>query len=315
MPNQKEVHKSKIGGQALIEGIMMRGVRTSAMAVRLPDQSIDVETWNTEKEHDPLRMWKRVPLIRGIFNMIDSLVVGYRCMMKSAEKSGMDMEDGEPSKFDLWLERRFGDHLMKVVSIIGGVLGAVLAIALFMLLPSLAVWGLNEWLPLGGWKAILEGVLKIGIFVGYLTLVSKMKEIHRVFQYHGAEHKTIACFEAGLPLTVENAKEQTRFHPRCGTSFLFLVLFISIILFSVVSWDNPLVRTVLKIVLLPVVIGIAYELIRLAGRHDNWLTRLISAPGLQIQRLTTKEPDDSQLEVAIEAITPTLPEDLEEDRW
>lgn len=315
MPNQNESHKSKIGGQALIEGIMMRGVRVSAMAVRLPDQTIDVETWDTVKQPDRFKTWKRMPFVRGIFNMIESLVTGYRCMMKSAEKSGMDMDEGEPSKFDLWLEKRFGDHLMKIITIIGGVLGAVLAIALFMLLPSLAVWGLDKALPLGGWKAVIEGLLKIGIFIGYLVLVSKMKEIHRVFEYHGAEHKTIACFEAGLPLNVENARKQRRFHPRCGTSFLFLVLFISILLFSVVSWDNPLIRTVLKIVLLPVVIGIAYELIRLAGRYDNWLTRLISAPGLQIQRLTTKEPDDSQLEVAIEAIKPTLPENLEEDRW
>lgn len=312
-PNLK--HKTKVGGQALIEGVMMCGAKVIAMAVRLPDGEIDVETWPVS-EQKFLSVIKKIPFVRGIFNMISSLILGYRCLMKSAEKSGMDLEDAPAeTKFEKWLEAKCGDNLFKIVGIVGMVLGVALSVVLFMLLPSLAVFGLDKLLPIGIFKGIFEGLIKISLFVGYLALISKMPDIHRVFQYHGAEHKTIACFEAGLPLTPENAKKQSRLHPRCGTNFLFLVLFISILVFSMVSWDNPLVRTALKLCLMPVVIGCAYEVIRLVGRYDNWLTRIIAAPGLQLQKLTTKEPDESQLEVAIAAVLPTLPENLEEDQW
>lgn len=314
MPN-KEQHKSKIGGQALIEGIMMRGVKKTAMAVRVPDGSIDVEIWDTQKPTDKLGKIKKIPFVRGSFNMITSLVEGYRCLMKSAEKSGMDLEEAEPSKFDLWLEKTFGDHLSKAVMVVGSVLGVLLAVVLFMFLPTLAVWGLDKLVPLGGTKGLIEGLIKIVILVGYMALVSMMKEIRRTFEYHGAEHKTIACFEAGEELTVENVRKQTRFHPRCGTSFLILVLIISILVFSVVSWSNPFVRTLLKLLLLPVVVGVAYELIQLAGRHDNVLTRIISFPGVQLQHITTKEPSDDQIEVALAAFLPVIPENLEDDKW
>lgn len=316
MPNQKQLHKSKIGGQALIEGIMMRGVYKTAMAVRIPDRTIDVEIWDTVKPGGKFQKLRKMPFIRGIFSIVGSLVVGYRCMIKSAEKSGLDLEDDEkPGKLDLWLEKTFGDHLAKAVMMTGAVLGVILAVLLFMLLPAFAVWGLDKVIALGGFKGLIEGLIKIVILVAYMALVSRMEEIHRVFEYHGAEHKTIACFEAGEELTVENIKKQTRFHPRCGTSFLILVLIISILIFSVVTWSNPLVRTLLKLVLLPVVIGIAYELIQLAGRHDNWLTRIISFPGVQLQHITTKEPSDDQIEVALAAFLPVIPENLEDDKW
>ncbi len=313
--SEQEIHKSKIGGQALIEGIMMRGVHKTAMAVRIPDKSIDVEVWDTQKPHDKLRVFKKIPVIRGVFNMIDSLVIGYRCLMKSAEKSGMDLEEEEPSKFDKWIEQKLGDKMVTVVATIGAVLGVILSLVLFMFVPSLIVWGLNQIVSLGFFKGVIEGVVKIVIFICYLALVARLKDIQRMYQYHGAEHKTIACFEAGLELTVENIKKQTRFHPRCGTSFLILSLIIGIIVFSVVSWSNPLIRTILKIVLLPIVIGIAYELIKFAGRYDNWFTKIISWPGIKLQHLTTCEPDAEQIEVAIAAFEPVIPENLEEDRW
>lgn len=318
MPKQKnENHKSKIGGQALIEGIMMRGVYKSAMAIRTPDGEIDLEIWDTQKPDDKWKQFKKIPFVRGVFSMVISMMVGYRCLMKSAEKAGVDLEeeDEEPSRFEQWLEEKFGDKLVQVVTIIGAVLGVVLAMGLFMFLPSLAVWGLDKLVALGAWKGLIEGLIKIAIFVGYLALVSRMKDIYRMFQYHGAEHKTIACFEAGEELTVENVRKQIRFHPRCGTSFLILVLIIGILVFSVVTWSNPVVRTLLKLALMPVVVGVAFELIQLAGRHDNWFTKIISWPGIQLQHLTTNEPDDSMIEVAIAAMKPCIPENLEDDRW
>lgn len=310
---KKDCHKSKIGGQALIEGIMMRGIDKVSMSTRLPDGSIDTETWEVGSLN---RAWyHKTPVVRGVVNFITSMVTGYKCMMKSAEKAGMEEDDEEPSKFDLWLDKHFGEHIMKIVGVIAAVLGVVLALALFMYLPALAVRGISLLVPLGGWRSLVEGVIKIVIFILYLALVSRMKEIRRVFEYHGAEHKSIACYEAGQELTVENVKQYTRFHPRCGTSFILIVLVIGIIVFSVVTWDNLVVRMALKLALLPVVMGIAYEIIKLAGRYDNPVTRVISAPGLWLQRLTTREPDDSQMEVAIAALTEVLPQNKEEDRW
>ncbi|MBC8609886.1 DUF1385 domain-containing protein [Massilimaliae timonensis] len=293
---------------------MMRGVRQTAMAVRKPDQSIDVEVWDNRAKPGSSR-WKRIPFVRGIFNMIDSLLIGYRCLMKSAEVSGMELEEEEPSKFDLWLEKHFGDKLMKYVSWLSAILGVVLAVVLFMLLPTVVVWGLDKLFPVGVWKGLIEGVIKIVIFILYMYLVGKIPDMRRMFQYHGAEHKTIACYEAGEELTVENIKKHSRFHPRCGTSFLILVLILGILIFSAVTWSNPLIRTLLKLALLPVVIGIAYELIKLAGRYDNLFTKIISFPGLKLQHLTTNEPDGDQIEVAIASLKPVLPQTEGEDRW
>lgn len=304
--------KTSIGGQALIEGIMMRGPILSSMATRMPDGSIDVETWNTYKDKK-IHWTRKAPFIRGIFNMVDSMVVGYGCLMKSAEKAGV--EDEEPSKFDRWLEQKLGDNMMKVLGTVAVVLGVGLAAVLFVLIPTGLSSLFKPVIGTGIGLSLIEGLIKVIILVGYMWLCSRMAEIHRVFEYHGAEHKSIACYEAGLPLTVENVRPQRRFHPRCGTSFLFLVVFISIIVGSFISWKNALLRMLIKLLLIPVVVGISYELIKLAGRSDGLFTRIISAPGLWLQHITTCEPDDGQIECAIAALTAVIPEDENADRW
>lgn len=308
----KQTFKTSIGGQALIEGVMMRGPEQSAMAVRLPDGTIDVETWATKSA----KAWyRRTPFVRGIFNMVDNLIFGYKCLMKSAEKAGMDLEE-EPSKFETWLADKMGKSISSVISVVAVVLGAAIAIGLFMILPAFLVGLLGKAVALSPIvKSLIEGVVKIGIFVLYMAVIAKMGEIRRVYQYHGAEHKTIACYEAGEELTVENIRSKVRFHPRCGTSFILIVLVISILVFSVVTWSNVLIRVALKIIMLPVVVGIAYEIIKLAGRYDNPVTRAVSAPGLWMQRLTTLEPDDDQIEVAIASMKPAIPEAKGEDEW
>lgn len=302
--------KTSVGGQALMEGIMMKGPEKLCVAVRKPDGEIDVHTEPVKK-----RVWAKIPLLRGVCNMVDSLVSGYKYLTRSAELSMGDDYVEEESKFDRWLSEKLGDKAMGIVTAIGGVLGVALSVVLFIIVPTGIVGLLEMLFPLGGWKTLIESVIKAVIFVGYLALVSRMKEIRRVFAYHGAEHKTIACYEAGEELTVENIRRHGRFHPRCGTSFLIIVLIISFIVGSLLPWGSPVVRVLLKLLTLPVVMGVAYELIKLAGRYDNILTRIISAPGLWMQRLTTNEPDDSMIEVAIAAVTPVLPEDPEQGKW
>ena len=304
--------KTSIGGQALIDGILMRGPTLSAMACRLPDGSIDLETWPTQKGNKE-QWYRTTPFFRGIFNMIDSLVTGYGCLMKSADKSGADSE--EPSKFEKWLSEKCGADLMKVVGVVAIILGMGLAALLFIVIPTTLSSLLKGVVGNGILLSLIEGLIKIIILVLYMLLCSRMEEIHRVFEYHGAEHKTIACYEAMEPLTVENIRPQCRFHPRCGTSFIFLVVFISILVGSFISWEIPLLRMALKLLLVPVVVGISYELIKLAGRCDNLFTKIISAPGLWLQRITTFEPDDSMIEVAIAAMTAVIPEDADADRW
>ena len=291
---------------------MMRGPILSSMATRMPDGSIDVETWNTYKDKK-IHWTRKAPFIRGIFNMVDSMVVGYGCQMKSAEKAGV--EDEEPSKFARWLEQKLGDNMMKVLGTVAVVLGVGLAAVLFVLIPTGLSSLFKPVIGTGIGLSLIEGLIKVIILVGYMWLCSRMAEIHRVFEYHGAEHKSIACYEAGLPLTVENVRPQRRFHPRCGTSFLFLVVFISIIVGSFISWENALLRMLIKLLLIPVVVGISYELIKLAGRSDGLFTRIISAPGLWLQHITTCEPDDGQIECAIAALTAVIPEDENADRW
>ena len=291
---------------------MMRGPILSSMATRMPDGSIDVETWNTYKDKK-IHWTRKAPFIRGIFNMVDSMVVGYGCLMKSAEKAGV--EDEEPSKFDRWLEQKLGDNMMKVLGTVAVVLGVGLAAVLFVLIPTGLSSLFKPVIGTGIGLSLIEGLIKVIILVGYMWLCSRMAEIHRVFEYHGAEHKSIACYEAGLPLTVENVRPQRRFHPRCGTSFLFLVVFISIIVGSFISWENALLRMLIKLLLIPVVVGISYELIKLAGRSDGLFTRIISAPGLWLKHITTSEPDDGQIECARAALTAVIPEDENADRW
>ncbi len=304
MSEKNENHKSRIGGQALIEGIMMSGVKKGAMACRLPNGEIDVEIWDKK----PVTAWyRKTPLVRGIFNFISSMKDGYKCLMKSAEKQ-MDDEEAEE-------DEKLSDKAMGAIMSVAMVLGLVVAVGLFVFLPK---WIVNffDVLTVNRFvRSFSEGIIKIVVFIAYLASTAMMKDIKRTYEYHGAEHKTIACFEAGLELNVANVKKQTRFHPRCGTSFIFITLIISILVMCLIPFTVVWQRVVSSIILLPLMLGISYELIRIAGRYDNLFTKIISAPGLYIQRLTTKEPDDSEIECAIAAIKPCIPENLEEDKW
>lgn len=305
-------HKTTVGGQALIEGVMMKGINKTAMAVRLPDKTIDVESWATESEKSG-KWFRKTPFVRGIFNLIDTLILGYKCITKSAEKSGLDSE--EPTKFEKWLMEKFGSKVMTVISVFSMIVGVLLALFMFIIIPTYVVSFMANFFDVSHIRTLLEGILKIIILLLYMGLVSLVKDVSRVFEYHGAEHKSIACYEAGEELTPENAMKFKRFHPRCGTSFILIILVISILLFSVISISNPTLRVLLKIILLPVTIGISYEIIKLVGRYDNIFTRIISAPGMWLQRLTTKEPDEGQLEVAIAALKEVLTGNPEDDKW
>ena len=321
----QEKFKSKIGGQALIEGIMMLGPNTGAMACRLPDGSVDLETWD-ENNGRNAPWYKKVPLVRGCTGFVTSLVKGYKYMMKSAEKQIPEDEEDEKDKKDKKSEAAASEAVdgkngkkeesaYDIVMYIGILIGVVMAFGLFIFLPKWIVGlipGVKEHRFV---RSLLEGIVKIVIFVLYMYLISLMKDIKRQFMYHGAEHKTIACHEAELPLTVENVRKQTRFHKRCGTSFIFIVLIVSIFVMRFVPFTVTWQRIVASLVLLPLVVGVSYECIRLAGNNDNAFTRILSAPGLAMQRITTKEPDDSMIEIAIAALTPCIPKDKEEDRW
>lgn len=290
-----------IGGQALIEGIMMKSPEKYSIAVRKPDGEIDVQIFENNK-----LKFQKIPVLRGIMNFFDSLVTGYKCIMHSTEIA-MDGEFEEDA-LDRWLKKHFGEKSGEIIAMVAGVLGSALALVLFMVLPTTIAGLLDKIIPLGGLKTVVEGVSKLAVFVLYLWLVSKMEDIRRVFCYHGAEHKTIACYEAGMPLTVENVKKHTRFHPRCGTSMMFIILIVSIIVFSFVPWKGTLNRAFMKVLFLPVVVGIAYEILRYTGRHTNACTKLLAAPGLWFQRLTTNEPEDDMIEVAIASVNALLPE-------
>ena len=295
--------KVSIGGQALIEGIMMKAPEKYSIAVRKPDGGIDVQVFDNNKVK-----FGKVPVLRGIMNFFDSLMTGYKCIMHSADIS-MDGEFEEDA-FDRWVKKHFGEKSGEIIAMIAGILGSVLALVLFMVLPTTIAGLLEKVIPLGSLKTVVEGIAKLAIFVLYLWLVSKMEEIRRVFCYHGAEHKTIACYEAGEELTVENVRRHTRFHPRCGTSFMFIILIVSIVVFSFVPWKGTVSRALMKVVFLPVVVGISYEILRFTGRHTNACTKLLAAPGLWFQRLTTNEPDDDMIEVAIASVNALLPETI-----
>ncbi len=300
----KELYKSKIGGQALIEGVMMSGVKKGAMACRLPNGEIDLEVWDKK----PVMAWyRRTPIIRGLFNFGSSMKEGYRCLMKSAEKQ-MDDEEAEE-------DEKLSDKAVSAIMSVAMVIGIVIAVGLFVILPKKLVPLIHPLTANRILQSFAEGILKIILFILYLSATLLMKDQRRTYEYHGAEHKTIACLEAGLELNVENVKKQRRFHPRCGTSFIFITLIISILVMCMVPFREPWLRVVSSLILLPVMVGISYELIRIAGRYTNTFTRIISAPGLWIQRLTTREPDASQIETAIAAIKPCIPENPEEDKW
>lgn len=314
-------YKTMIGGQALIEGIMMLGPEKKAVVVRKPDGMLEeqVEERVLIKDKHPLL---GLPLIRGVFNFCSSMANGVKALMYSASFVPEDEETPEePSKLEVWLDKHLGsEKAASALVTLAVVLGMLFSVVLFILLPTALVGLLGKAVPLAMWvRNLLEGVVRIVIFAGYLMLCSHTKEIHRVFQYHGAEHKTIFCYEHGLPLTVENVRKQPRHHPRCGTSFLFVVIVVSILLSSVVftyvDVVNTFVRMGLHLLLLPVIVSLTYEFNRLVGRYDNWFTRVMTAPGLWLQNWTTFEPDDSMIEVGIRAFTLVLPNEEGKDQW
>ena len=302
--NPKSCPYTSIGGQALIEGIMMRGPKLSAMAVRDPDGKIVLEVDETPKLIGG--KLAKIPFVRGIFSFISSLSAGYKYLMRSA-----DIAIPEEAAADREKSEKRGKLLNGIMMGASLVLSLVICFALFLYLPtflfsllSRAVPELNHRL----WCSVFEGILRIAIFVGYLFLMLLFKDIRRTFSYHGAEHKTIFCYEQGLPLTVENVRAQSRFHPRCGTSFMILMLLVGIIIGLFIPLEQPLLRTLVKLALLPLTMGIGYELIKFAGKHDNVITRIVSAPGVALQHLTTREPDDGMIECAILAFREVLPE-------
>ena len=312
---------TSIGGSALIEGIMMRGPKRTTVCVRTGENEIYSEDINITTLASKGKFF-RLPLIRGITGFIDSMRLSYKSLMLSADKAieAGEIEEEEPSKFEKWLDEKFGDTLVKILMVFASILGVALAVGLFFFLPSFlfdltskfvpAFQGEGELVVL--WKSIFEGVLKIVLFLLYIIACSQMTEMKRVFMYHGAEHKTIFCYEDDEELTVENVKKKTRFHPRCGTSFMILMLIVGIVIglfVPVAPFGIGFLRPVFKILLLPLSCGVGYELIKICGKHDNWFTRIIAAPGLWAQRITTKEPDDKMIEVAIEAITAVIPDD------
>lgn len=320
--------KTLIGGQALIEGVMMKGVSKGAMAVRKPDGELYVEEWELPEK----KWYNKAPFVRGCVNFVSQLKDGMKCINKSADISeGGD--DGEPTKFDIWLVKTFGE---KGAERVGSVIATILVILMFgallfafLYLPTLLftlIEGAVE-ADISMWKSAFEGVCKLVVFVAYMAIVAQMKSMKRLYSYHGAEHKTIACYEAGKELTVENIRPMSRFHPRCGTSFILITLIVSIIVYSIIPIEPAewwgiekkglavLLRVLVKLPFLPVIVGIAYELVKLAGRYVNWFTKILTAPGLWLQRLTTREPDDSMIEAAVAAVTPCLPKEGEDDNW
>lgn len=346
--------KTSIGGQALIEGIMMRGPKHSAMAVRDPDGEIVLEKWENKKpKHAKLF---KIPVIRGVFNFVASMASGYKCLMRSAEIAGLEDEEPKKKKQEDTTDapeteeavtsdipaadekkgkkdkEKSDSVLMSVIMVVATVLGVALAVFLFIMLPTFIFGCLAKLLPFlkpdnvaaaSLIKSVFEGLLRIAVLVVYMLLVTLMKDIRRTFQYHGAEHKTIFCYENGLELTVENVRKQRRFHPRCGTSFLILMLIVGMFisffidpLFILTTGSVPptIVRTLIKILLLPITMGIGYEFIKLAGRHQNLFTRIISAPGMWLQHITVLEPTDDMIECAIKAFVEVIPED-ESDKY
>lgn len=317
----KKTHKTSVGGQALIEGVMMLGPKGMATSVRKPDGEILTEYHKVEHMRDKSKFFN-LPIIRGVVNFVESMIIGYKALMYSAEASGMeDIEEENMNKFEKWLSNKFGDKLMNFIGVLGSVLGVVLAVLLFVYFPVLFFNKVNQWSggAITNYQGLIEGVIKIVIFVAYMAMVSRMKDIKRMFMYHGAEHKSIACYESGMELTVENAAKCTRFHPRCGTSFIFVVLIFSIIFYTIIAKIFPQIAAVrvlwmlLKLAFLPILMGICYEFIRYAGKHDNLFVKIVSAPGLWMQRITTKEPTPDILEVGIEALKAVITDDPEDD--
>ena len=322
MKNAK--HKTSIGGQALIEGIMMRGPKGSAISVRLPDGTIDTEV----EEYVPIgRKHKilRLPIIRGVVGFAESMITGYKYLMKSADKALTEEEKEEDmSKLDKWLSEHLSEKMTSIVTSVASILGVVIAMFIFLYIPIEAVDLLDKYVlnsvDISKYHSLLEGILRIIIFILYMVAVSRMSMIRRVFMYHGAEHKTIFCYENGLELTVENVKKMSRLHPRCGTAFMFVMLFLSMIIsfslvlvFPALASINKVLWMIIKIAILPIIMGIGYEFIKFAGKHDNFIVNILSYPGLLMQKITTVEPTDDIIEVAIESMKAVITDNPEDD--
>jgi uncharacterized protein YqhQ len=313
--SNKNDFRTSIGGQALIEGILMRGPKKQSIVVRTKNGLVTkTEELKLTRDKHPIA---GLPLIRGVVNFGGSMAAGVRALMYAASLVTDDAGDAPAeSKLDKWIEKRVGtEKAEKLAVYFAVVLGIATSIGLFMLLPTFLAGFITFFTANPLAKNFIEGLLRIIIFVGYIALASLIPDMRRVWQYHGAEHKTIACYEAGLALTADNVRPQPRCHPRCGTSFMFIVMLVSILVFSVVRWGGIFPRMALRLLLLPVVVAVSYELIKYAGRRDNLFTRIVSSPGKALQRLTTREPDDEMIEVAIAAVTGVLPETEGEDAW
>ena len=302
-----------VGGQAVLEGVMMKSYDRCSLAVRTPDGEIAVDNSMFTSLRKKYKICS-LPIIRGCVSFVEQLKLSMDMLTKSAEMQGVDLDEPE-TKFEKWLVEKCGDKLMPIISAIGMVLGLALGVGLFLLFPTFGAKGLD--FLTGGFigqyallRSFVEGVIRMFLFVGYVWIVSFMPDIRRTYEYHGAEHKSVACFEAGLELTPENARKCTRFHPRCGTSFIFVMLILSIVINSFLSWDNVWIRFGSKILILPLIVGLGFEFIRYAGAHANPFTKIFSAPGLWMQRITTREPDDSQLEVALLALKNAIPDEF-----
>ncbi len=309
---QKNPRLGRVGGEALIEGVMMRCGENVAISVRRDDGSVNVK----KTKYVSLRQRNKffnIPIIRGVVSFIESMKMSFSSLSDSAEMLGID-EEMEETKFERWMREKFGKGVLDLAMWIGGALGIILAIGLFALLPTYLanlIKGASPNLEHSWFVSLFSGVLRIVIFVGYICLVSMMKEIRRTFEYHGAEHKSIACYESGLELTPENAKTCTRFHPRCGTSFIFVILILSILIYTIVPSTWPwYFQSLLKIGMLPLVMGISFEYLIYAGKHENVLTKILSAPGLWMQRITTREPDLSELAIAITSLKLSMPDEF-----
>lgn len=302
----KEACPTSIGGQAIMEGIMMRGPEKTAIAVRLPDGNIHMKTQPSPKPSK----WGKIPLIRGVVNFVSSMVQGTKVLMYSADVLEENYpEEYEKDKFDVWVENKLGkEKAWKILMILSVVVAIVLSVVIFMLLPTVVVGFLSSFTDSIILLNLAEGIMRLVIFVAYIVLIARMSDIKTVFQYHGAEHKTIHCFENGLELTPENAQQFYTLHPRCGTSFLMFVMVIAVLTHALMGWPNVWLRIISRILVLPLIAGLSYELLKWAGRSDNVIVKVLSMPGLYLQKLTTREPDEKQLEVAIAAMKAVLPE-------
>ena len=308
----KDANPTKMGGQAVMEGIMMKGAKKTAVAVRLPSGDIHIRTEANPKK----RTWAKIPIVRGVIVFVNSLIQGTRTLMYSAdvlEKYEEKLGEGaleEKGRFEIWLEKHFGERAVwNILIAVSVIISLVFSIGIFVIGPTAVINWMTAFTENEIVLNLTEGLLRIAIFVIYVLLISKMKDIHRVFQYHGAEHKCIHCFESGRELTPENCQEFYTLHPRCGTSFLVFVLVISLIVFSFLGWPNLALRIVSRLLLIPFIAGISYEVLKWAGKSDNWFIKIISIPGLYLQKLTTAPPDNEQLEVAIAEVKAVMDED------